>query len=222
MQITQKELNRIKSITKSLIKNNNFNAEEDEIYNELLVKYLEYKSEYPDKNLNNQDMYYFLYSHGKRFFNCNKWPITIPTHMTKSGIIFSNAETKYQFLPYDTVTVAIQDLNFEIIERDITNKDILEKAFEVLKPREIEVLSYRYGLNGKDVHTLEATAKIYGVTSGRIFQIEQKAIRKMNLHLRWVLNNPGNIKRICAFNSGKKCYNIYCKYFNTCTRKDNK
>lgn len=48
-----------------------------------------------------------------------------------------------------------------------------------LKPREIEVLNYRFGLTGEESKTLEEVGQIFGLTRERIRQIEDKAIRKL-------------------------------------------
>ena len=62
------------------------------------------------------------------------------------------------------------------VMRDIYDDEMpefIKKAFSTLSPHEMEVLKYRNDL------TLDKTAKIYGVTSKRIRQIEQNAFRKI-------------------------------------------
>ena len=64
------------------------------------------------------------------------------------------------------------------VMRDIYDDEIpefIKKAFSTLSPREKEVLKWRH----VDHLTLDKTAKIYGVTRGRISQIEKKAVRKI-------------------------------------------
>ena len=64
------------------------------------------------------------------------------------------------------------------VMRDIYDDEIpefIKKAFSTLSPREKEVLKLRH----VDHLTLDETGKIYGVTRGRISQIEKKAVRKI-------------------------------------------
>ena len=58
-------------------------------------------------------------------------------------------------------------------------KSDLAEVLNTLKPREQEVLTLRYGLDGNGTRTLEEVGKEYGVTRERIRQIEMKAIRKL-------------------------------------------
>ncbi|MBB3149770.1 RNA polymerase sigma factor (sigma-70 family) [Phyllobacterium trifolii] len=48
-----------------------------------------------------------------------------------------------------------------------------------LDPREVKVLTLRFGLGGKQEHTLEEVGQIYGVTRERIRQIEVKALKRL-------------------------------------------
>ena len=48
-----------------------------------------------------------------------------------------------------------------------------------LSPREVEVLSSCYGLNGKTVATLEEIGDMYGLTRERVRQIRERAIRRL-------------------------------------------
>lgn len=52
----------------------------------------------------------------------------------------------------------------------------------VLKPREIEILRYRYGLYDDNQRTLEEIGQIFGLTRERIRQIERKALKKLYLN----------------------------------------
>ena len=48
-----------------------------------------------------------------------------------------------------------------------------------LSPREVEVLSSCYGLNGKTASTLEEIGDMYGLTRERVRQIRERAIRRL-------------------------------------------
>lgn len=48
-----------------------------------------------------------------------------------------------------------------------------------LSPREVEVLSACYGLNGKTASTLEEIGDMYGLTRERVRQIRERAIRRL-------------------------------------------
>jgi RNA polymerase primary sigma factor len=57
-------------------------------------------------------------------------------------------------------------------------------ALKVLPPREQQILSLRYGLDGQSEHTLAETASIIGVTRERIRQIEVKALETLRVTCR--------------------------------------
>lgn len=54
----------------------------------------------------------------------------------------------------------------------------IKKAFQHLEPREQEILSMRFGLNGEPM-TLENIRHQYGVSRERVRQIEKKALKKL-------------------------------------------
>ena len=58
-------------------------------------------------------------------------------------------------------------------------KSDLAELLNTLTPREREVLTLRYGLDGNGNRTLEEVGKDFGVTRERIRQIEAKALRKL-------------------------------------------
>ena len=67
------------------------------------------------------------------------------------------------------------------------NEDLdtkLQEALETLSPREREVLTLRFGLEGNQPHTLEAISQKFGVSRERIRQIERKALYKIRHHVR--------------------------------------
>ncbi|RME04935.1 MAG: RNA polymerase sigma factor RpoD/SigA [Planctomycetota bacterium] len=58
-------------------------------------------------------------------------------------------------------------------------REVLDQLLEILSPKEREVLQLRFGLNGRQVHTLEELGKKFNLTRERIRQIEQGALRKL-------------------------------------------
>lgn len=55
----------------------------------------------------------------------------------------------------------------------------IESWLEALSPNERRVISYRYGLGGREPMTLDAIGKVMGVTRERIRQIENKSLLKL-------------------------------------------
>lgn len=66
----------------------------------------------------------------------------------------------------------------EIAENNILTEDI-NKVLQMLPPREEEVLRARYGLDDGNPLDVDKIAKIYGVSTVRIRQIEGKALRRL-------------------------------------------
>lgn len=58
-------------------------------------------------------------------------------------------------------------------------KDEVQQGLSILTPREVEVLSSYYGLNGKKSLTLEEIGELYGLTRERVRQIKERAIRRL-------------------------------------------
>lgn len=58
-------------------------------------------------------------------------------------------------------------------------KEQVSEYLAILKPREADILSRRYGLNGYDPQKQDEIADVYKVTGGRIQAIEAKAISKL-------------------------------------------
>lgn len=58
-------------------------------------------------------------------------------------------------------------------------KDEVQQGLSILSPREVEVLSSYYGLNGQKSLTLEEIGDLYGLTRERVRQIKERAIRRL-------------------------------------------
>ncbi len=61
-------------------------------------------------------------------------------------------------------------------------RDQIKELMADLTEREQKILSLRFGLEDGVTHTLEEVGKIFGVTRGRIRQIEAKALEKLRQH----------------------------------------
>jgi RNA polymerase sigma factor (sigma-70 family) len=60
----------------------------------------------------------------------------------------------------------------------------LDKVLTTLRPREQEVITKRFGLDGQGEHTFEEVGEMFGVCSARIQQIQAKAFRKLRHPVR--------------------------------------
>ena len=58
-------------------------------------------------------------------------------------------------------------------------KEEVQQGLSILSPREVEVLSSYYGLNGYKALTLEEIGELYGLTRERVRQIKERAIRRL-------------------------------------------
>ena len=75
---------------------------------------------------------------------------------------------------------------------DIHTKDnikLLKKYFDVLTPREQEIIIKRYGLNNEDEITQKDIAKEMGISRSYVSRIEKRALTKM---LREFIKNKNN------------------------------
>ena len=62
-------------------------------------------------------------------------------------------------------------------------REILEEVFSSMKPRLVEILKLRYGLNGDDPMTLDQIGQQIGLTRERIRQLEEKGLRQLRIKL---------------------------------------
>ncbi len=58
-------------------------------------------------------------------------------------------------------------------------KEEVQEGLQILSPREVEVLSSYYGLEGKKPLTLEEIGELYNLTRERVRQIKERAIRRL-------------------------------------------
>lgn len=69
-------------------------------------------------------------------------------------------------------------------DTDLMHESLREEVAEglnILSPREVEVLSSYYGLNGYVVLNLDEIAELYGLTRERVRQIKERALRRLRL-----------------------------------------
>lgn len=72
-------------------------------------------------------------------------------------------------------------------ERQMTRNDVEARLGDwvgMLKPRQQEVLTLRFGLSGGDPQTLEAIGEVVGITRERVRQIQIEALRELHKILR--------------------------------------
>lgn len=65
----------------------------------------------------------------------------------------------------------------ELMEQSL--RDEVQQGLSILSPREVEVLSAYYGLNGYKALTLEEIGELYNLTRERVRQIKERAIRRL-------------------------------------------
>ena len=92
-----------------------------------------------------------------------------PDHLRELKLIKSTAEMEVDL---DSVKQLIQD---GTSEKSLSQISAISKFSENLTPRERQCMAMRWALG----HTLDETARVFGVTRERMRQVEAKAIRKM-------------------------------------------
>ncbi|MCK9272837.1 RNA polymerase sigma factor RpoD/SigA [Candidatus Gracilibacteria bacterium] len=81
----------------------------------------------------------------------------------------------------ETLEIFVEDQT-KNVEENIFNKELkneINELLDTLNPREIKILSLRFGFNGEYPHTLEETAKIFNIGTGRVGQLEKEALLKL-------------------------------------------
>lgn len=87
-----------------------------------------------------------------------------------------------------TLSDAVEDVN-NITHRHLHNwmrRDEVGRLLETLTPREREIISLRFGLEGGEERTLRAIAMQFGVTKERVRQIEAQAMKKLRQRVQEV------------------------------------
>ena len=92
-----------------------------------------------------------------------------PDHLRELKLIKSTAEMEVDL---ESVKQLIQD---GTSEKSLSQISAISKLSENLTPRERQCMAMRWALG----HTLDETARVFGVTRERVRQVEAKAIRKM-------------------------------------------
>ena len=67
--------------------------------------------------------------------------------------------------------------DLQLMEQSLA--DEIKHGLSLLSPREVEILSVYYGLNGKNPHTLDEIGDMFGLTRERVRQIRERAIRRL-------------------------------------------
>jgi len=83
----------------------------------------------------------------------------------------------------DTIISGLSDSStpsaFDIVAQRELRENLKELLSSLLSPREEHILRMRFGLDGRDSHTLQTIGDSYRITRERVRQIEAKALRKL-------------------------------------------
>ena len=83
-----------------------------------------------------------------------------------------------------------KDVSDQVIDA-IYFEDVMNTLKKNMKPKELEVLLYRYGINSEQrVYTLKELGEMKGITRERVRQLEVKSLRRAQFLLR-KKGNPG-------------------------------
>ncbi len=77
----------------------------------------------------------------------------------------------------DIISVTDESPDRILMEQSL--KEEVQQGLSILSPREVEVLSAYYGLNGFKALTLEEIGEVYQLTRERVRQIKERAIRRL-------------------------------------------
>jgi RNA polymerase sigma factor (sigma-70 family) len=65
------------------------------------------------------------------------------------------------------------------VARQLLQQDVQDAMLAHLDPRDREVLSMRFGLDGGEERTLDQVAQVYGITRERARQLEKRALSRL-------------------------------------------
>jgi RNA polymerase primary sigma factor len=105
----------------------------------------------------------------------SQWPLSLEMPVDEEG------ESEFgEFLEDENALSPAQSTEMRLLHEN------LQDAMSTLRPREVRVLRMRFGLDGKDTHTLREIGEKLGVTRERVRQIENIALKKLRhaRHLR--------------------------------------
>lgn len=93
------------------------------------------------------------------------------------GIGFDKDGNEITFL--DILTTPEQDFAMDLHKQD--NIDLLKQYYQILTPREKEIITARYGLDNQDAITQKEIAKKLKISRSYVSRIEKRALTKMLL-----------------------------------------
>ncbi len=87
----------------------------------------------------------------------------------------------------------IEDDSFETPlqeTEDLFKSQRIQQVLKILDDRERHIIQLRFGLGTDEPHTLEETAKQFGITRERVRQIEAQALKKIRYHMAIEADKP--------------------------------
>ena len=70
---------------------------------------------------------------------------------------------------------------------DVTDREILRASLENLSPREKQIISMRYGLDGSDGLTQKEVAEKLGISQSYISRLEKRIITRLRREMQKVM-----------------------------------
>jgi RNA polymerase primary sigma factor len=125
-------------------------------------------------------------------------PVSDAEVMEKGGVSRESLDDLHRFtrgyLSLDTTYVGDgerplmeflkSDVDVNTFEKDLMEKSLslhLGEALRALSPRDGQVLTWRYGLDGGDQRTLDEIGRELNISKERVRQIEERAVRKLRV-----------------------------------------
>lgn len=82
----------------------------------------------------------------------------------------------------DVIPAPIEDIN-EKLDKD-NNIKLLNNFLKILDETELEIISYRYGLNGKEEKTQKEIGKMFNISRSYVSRIEKRVLTKLLFEFR--------------------------------------